>query len=186
MTKTQDIRKRTIVINGRGGVGKDTLCDVAAKRYRVRNISSITPIKEIARQNGWNGEKDLRSRRFLSELKRVFTEYNDLPTVYLLKQFHDFLLTDEQILFVHIREPEQIAHFVSSVGGQCLTLLVRRRDDSLAGAYGNHSDDDVESYPYDYIFDNSAPLQQSAQNFLSLIDLIFEDSKIDEKNDDTK
>ncbi len=169
MLQANDSGKITIIINGRGGVGKDTLCDIAATRYRVRNVSSITPIKKIARENGWNGEKDLRARRFLSELKRVFTEYNDLPTVYLLEQYRDFLGTDEQILFVHIREPEQIAHFVSSLGAPSLTLLVRRHDDALANTYGNHSDDDVEDYPYDYIFDNSAPLEESGPEFLRVL-----------------
>ncbi|MBO5898445.1 MAG: hypothetical protein J6R04_05490, partial [Clostridia bacterium] len=94
--------KLTIVINGRGGVGKDTLCDFAAERFRVRNVSSITPIKEIARTHGWNGEKDLRSRKFLSDLKRVFTEYNDLPTQYLANEYRAFCEGDEQIMFAHI------------------------------------------------------------------------------------
>jgi guanylate kinase len=43
----------TIVMNGKGGVGKDTLCLSLSSR-RVRNISSITPIKEIAANYGWN------------------------------------------------------------------------------------------------------------------------------------
>ena len=56
------MNKLTIVINGKGGVGKDTLC-MSLPHRRVRNISSITPIKEIAAMHGWNGEKDLKSRR---------------------------------------------------------------------------------------------------------------------------
>ena len=47
--------KLTIVINGKGGVGKDTLCRFAAERYKTRNISSITPIKELAAACGWQG-----------------------------------------------------------------------------------------------------------------------------------
>ena len=43
------------VINGSGGTGKDTVCDITAKYYKVRNISSITPIVEIAKFAGWNG-----------------------------------------------------------------------------------------------------------------------------------
>ena len=170
--------KLTIVINGRGGVGKDTLCDFAAERYRVRNVSSITPIKEIARAHGWNGEKDLRSRKFLSDLKRVFTEYNDLPTQYLIKEHQAFLEDkEEQILFVHIRESEQIAAFVQGVSGNCVTLLVRREDESLAQNYGNASDDDVENYSYDYYYDNSLPLEQTRDAFFLLIEHIVEDQK---------
>ena len=31
------MKKATIVINGAGGVGKDTLCDLAAKHIKIRN-----------------------------------------------------------------------------------------------------------------------------------------------------
>ena len=52
------MNKTVLVINGEGGVGKDTLCDLAAKHFKVKNISSITPIKEIAAMCGWRGEKE--------------------------------------------------------------------------------------------------------------------------------
>lgn len=168
------MNKLTIVINGKGGVGKDTLC-MSLPHRRVRNISSITPIKEIAAMHGWNGEKDLKSRRFLAELKRVFTEYNDLPNRYLLEQRADFLQSEEEILFIHIREPEQIETFVRAVDGDCITLLVRRDLPDTAGGYGNHADDDVEDYPYTVIFDNNRPLEQSVLAFSELIDALMKD-----------
>ena len=52
------MKKTVVVINGRGGVGKDTLCAFAAERYSVQNSSAITPIKEMAEIIGWRGEKD--------------------------------------------------------------------------------------------------------------------------------
>ena len=168
------MNKLTIVINGKGGVGKDTLC-LSLQNRRVCNVSSITPIKEIAAQHGWNGEKDLKSRRFLAELKRVFTEYNDLPNRYLLEQRADFLQSEEEILFIHIREPEQIETFVRAVDGDCITLLVRRELPDTAGGYGNHADDDVEDYPYTVIFDNNRPLEQSVLAFAELIDALMKD-----------
>ena len=162
-------KKLTVVINGKGGVGKDTLCDAVALHLPTCNISSITPIKEIARTFGWNGEKDLRSRRFLAELKRVFSEYNDLPNRYLIEQYHAFLESDSRILFVHIREADQIQAFVDGIGGDCITLLIRRDIPEVAGGYGNHADDDVESYPYDYTFDNNRPLEQATTAFVEWI-----------------
>jgi hypothetical protein len=172
------MNKLTIVINGKGGVGKDTLC-MCLTNHRVRNISSITPIKEIAAQHGWNGEKDLKSRRFLAELKRVFTEYNDLPNRYLIEQRADFLASEDEILFIHIREAEQIETFVRAVDGDCLTLLIRRDMPEAAARYGNHADDDVEDYPYDVIFDNNCPLEQSAIAFGELIDTLLQGKEAD-------
>jgi adenylate kinase len=62
------MNKAVIIINGAGGVGKDTICDLAAKHFKVKNISSITPIKELAARCGWGGEKDDKARKFLSDL----------------------------------------------------------------------------------------------------------------------
>ena len=168
-------KKLTIIINGKGGVGKDALCDSLAARYRVCNRSSITPIKEIARQHGWNGEKDFRSRRFLAELKRVFSEYNDLPTKYLLDEHAKFMQSNDEVLFVHIREADQIATFVLAIGGNCKTLLIRRDVEGSQGVYGNRADDNVEDYPYDIIFDNNKLFEESSSDFAALIDGLMAD-----------
>ena len=44
-----------------------------------RNFSTVDKIKEIARDFGWDGEKTPKARKFLSDLKDVFTDWNDLP-----------------------------------------------------------------------------------------------------------
>ena len=164
--------KLVIVINGKGGVGKDTLCESITAEYKILNVSAITPIKEIAQEYGWQGEKDEKARRFLSELKRAFTNYNDLPTRYLLKQYQAFLNSDDRIMFVHIREGEEIRKFVEAVDGKCITLLIYN-DTMNQQVYGNESDDCVEQYEYDYKFDNSAPLKQSKEAFLTYIGEIW-------------
>lgn len=167
------IKKLCVVINGRGGAGKDTLCEAASKIYKTENISSITPIKEIAANYGWKGEKDLRSRRFLAELKRVFADYNDLPNQYLLCEHKKFQKGGGEILFVHIREKDQIEKFVSSVNNNCVTLLITRGRTEQNGYYGNSADDGVDEYSYDYTFDNSKPLCESEPLFLELIGKII-------------
>ena len=163
------MEKTVIVINGRGGAGKDTLCEFAAKKYRVENYSSVDPIKTLAKQAGWNGEKDDRSRKFLSDLKRLTTEYNDLPTKYLEGRCRDFLESGDDILFVHIRECEQIEHFIDTVKDsvKVLTLLVRRGE---ARTYGNVSDDNVENLDYDLVYENNKPLEEAEEDFLRFLE----------------
>ncbi len=168
------MNKVAIVINGAGGVGKDTLCELAAKHFKVKNISSITPIKEIAALCGWDGTKDNKARKFLSDLKNLCVEYNNYPTVWAKKQYDDFLTTDEQVMFVHIREAEEIAKFVEATGNKAKTLLVRGGKRMPKEKYGNISDDGVENYSYDYYFLNESTLDTAEIEFVELIVKILE------------
>ena len=171
------MKKLGIVINGRGGAGKDTLCDFVAKVYETVNVSSVTPIKRIASENGWKGEKTPEARRFLAELKRIFTEYNDLPNRYSLSEYERFLLTPEKkIFFVHIREGEQIKRFITASkcfdGAHCVTLLIKSK--RCEASYGNASDDMVEDYDYDYVYQNDKPLDEAAEDFLEFFASMLE------------
>lgn len=166
-------KKIAIVINGKGGVGKDTLCEGAKSRFRIRNVSSITPIKNIARLCGWNGEKDDRSRRFLAELKQLCVDYNNYPTLWAKAEYEEFLRGDEQIMFLHIREPEEIAKFVEATEGRARTLLVRADERLKKDVYGNAADDNVEKYSYDYYFDNEGEPSLMCRSFCELLSEIL-------------
>lgn len=163
------MNKTVIVINGAGGVGKDTLCDFAAKHFKTKNISSITPIKEIASRCGWSGKKDDKSRKFLADLKRLTVDYNDLPTRWALEEYKAFLSSDEQVMFVHIREPEEIEKFVRATDGAAKTLLVRGGVRMRRTEYGNAADDEVENYAYDYYFVNDRTLLDAERDFCALL-----------------
>ena len=164
------MKKMVIVINGKGGVGKDTLVCALASYYSLMNISAIDPIKEIASKYGWNGEKDNKSRKFLSDLKRAFSNYNNLPNNYLLEQYKIFCENDKELLVVHIREPDQIKLFLKSVSIPHISILVTRDDINGLDNYGNYSDDNVNNYKYNYYFNNNLPIQISVSNFVSLIE----------------
>ncbi|MBO5788553.1 MAG: hypothetical protein J6R42_01265 [Clostridia bacterium] len=167
------MQKTVIVINGSGGVGKDTLCHMAEKHFAVRNISSIDPIKELASQCGWRGEKNDRARKFLADLKQLTIGYNDYPLRWLEKEYEKFLSGGDQVLFVHIREPQEIEKFVRTIqgkGGRIVTLLIRGgeqfRHRRGAKAYGNSADDEVEKYNYDFYFTNDHPLNETEAIFI--------------------
>ncbi len=162
------MHKKVIVINGSAGVGKDTICETVGKYYRVMNVSSIDPIKRIASENGWNGNKNERSRKFLADLKQLFADFNNLPQKYLMEKYQEFLHSNREILFVHIREPEEIAKFKSSVGAGCVTLLVRGRKD-VKKAWHNAADDEVENYKYDHYYENCRPLKEMESDFMGFL-----------------
>lgn len=164
------MNKTIIVINGKGGCGKDTLCDIAAKHYAVLNVSSITPIKEMASIIGWEGAKTENDRKFLSDLKALVTQYNDGANNYLLKMTEDFISSDNEIMFVHIREPESIEHFKETVVHlapeiKVLTLLVKREIQKYY-VFGNKSDDEVGNYSYDFIYDNNTDVDKIEETFM--------------------
>ena len=169
------MKKVSIVINGAGGVGKDTLCDICSEHFKTFNISSITPIKEIASLCGWDGKKDDRARKFLSDMKRLMIEYNDYPTVWAKAKFDEFMESDNEVMFLHVREPEEIEKFVSITDRRAKTLLIRGGKRTRICAFGNSSDDCVENYNYDYYFVNDKPLSESGSDFVSLISNILKD-----------
>ena len=169
------MKKVVLVINGQGGVGKDALCDIAQRHFKVKNVSSITPIKEIAAMCGWDGKKDDRSRKFLADLKQLSIEYNDYPTLWATAQYRDFLASDGEVMFVHIREPEEIAKFVKATDGAAKTLLVRAGDRIKRGAFGNAADDLVENYNYDHYFMNDKTLEDAEGEFVKLLSNLLAD-----------
>ena len=162
--------KKIIVMNGKGGCGKDTLCHGAAGSFRVMNVSSIDPIKEIASNYGWQGEKTPEARRFLAELKEAFVHWCDLPTRYLREKALEFLASDAEVLFVHIREGEQIDAFKAAIAPQkCYAVLVKRHAVDDEADYGNAADDQVDNYTYDAVFRNDSEIDESVKNFVKLI-----------------
>lgn len=171
------IKKIAFVINGKGGSGKDTICDTIGKHCIVHNISTITPIKEIAsRYGGWNGGKTAKDRKFLSDLKKIFTDYNDLPNNYAVNEYKKFMIDPtEEVFFVHIREPENIEKFVRSIDGNCLTLLVK--GGKSQESYGNQSDDEVENYEYDYIYNNIKNLDELEDDVMKFFHEIIEETE---------
>ena len=165
--------KKIFVINGSGGVGKDTFVQFVSEFYcrltnkQVINYSSVDEIKKIAKDIGWTGSKTERDRKFLCDLKLIVSEYNDLPFAAMRGKFDAFKSsTDEDILFLHIREPEEIKRAVQEFNA--ITILVKR--DNIPHITSNLADDRVFNYDYDIVIDNNsteADLKEVANIFVT-------------------
>lgn len=162
--------KHIFIINGQGGVGKDTICSIVANHYCTRSISAIDKFKSIARQLGWNEEKDLKSRKFLSELKRLSSEYNDFPLQNLVSNIEQLITRYFDIIFIHMREPKEIDRLKEKLqwmnqvfGWEIHTLLIKRNEDET---FGNEADDGVNNYEYDYVYINDKPLEELENDFM--------------------
>ena len=160
-----ELEKLTVIINGAGGVGKDTLCGIAGEFYRVKTVSSIDPILKIARHGGWTGEKSPAGRRLLSDLKAAFSRYNNLSTRYLLDEYETFLAGDDEIMFVHIREAEEIDRFRAGLRTRNIALLVTASR-IAEGSFGNVSDDHVKDYDYDFVYHNDCTPDELVKDFM--------------------
>ena len=137
--------KKVVIINGTGGSGKDTFVEYTSKYANIKNYSSIDKVKEVAKVIGWDGGKTEKDRKFLSDLKRLTTEYNDMAFNDIKKHYKEFLTTKEEIMFIHIREPEEIKRAADEF--MAITLLIKR--EGLDNISSNYSDSEVDNYNYD-------------------------------------
>lgn len=168
------MNKLIFIINGSGGVGKDTFVELVSvelndilKKFRtVINFSSVDKVKEIAKEIGWSGKKSERDRKFLSDLKILTSEYCDMPFESMKNKVNKFLKDEESVfLFLHIREPEEIARAVKEFGA--ITVLIVRN--SVKHITSNIADENVFNYNYDFVIDNNGTkeeLSNKAKKFI--------------------
>lgn len=150
------MNKKIFIINGSGGVGKDTFVNMVGKYVPTVNFSSVDKIKEIARLVGWEGGKTGKDRKFLSDLKKLITEYNDMPyktVVEKIKNFKEDVVNE--YLFLHIREPEEIKRIDSEY--DVSTILVKRPIEQITS---NDADSRVNEYNYDIVINNTGDLTE--------------------------
>lgn len=176
------MNKQVIIINGSGGAGKDTFVVLAKMAFKLRtkkfldytanevwNYSSVDLVKDYAKQMGWDGTKTEKNRKFLSDLKLLLTEFDDIPFKDLKRKYENFINDDNaSILFLHIREPEEIARAAKEFHAK--TLLIKR--DSVEHITSNMADKNVFNYEYDYVIENNGTvndLEAKADNFIDTL-----------------
>ena len=171
---------KVVVINGVAISGKDKFVSFfkeISNDLRVKNYSSIDRVKQISEICfGWDGKKNDKSRQLLSEIKRVWTEYNDGPFETIKTQIETDIKwsknkgkdVSKNVYFLHIREPKEILK-VKKYYGDCITLLIKKDVNFIPN---NYSDKNVENFDYDYIVDNNKSekeLRKRADEFLRYI-----------------
>lgn len=150
------MKKQVFIINGSGGCGKDTFVSLVADISYTMNFSSVDKVKEIARSIGWDGGKTEKDRKFLSDLKLLCTDYNNMPLNSMKNKYEEFLDSHANFLFLHIREPIEIEKAKRIFNAK--TILIKR--DSIEHITSNMADANVFNYNYDIIINNDGSIEE--------------------------
>ena len=167
------MNKKIVVINGSGGVGKDAfvlLCQEELGADKVWNYSSVDKVKEIAYACGWDGTKTEAARKFLSDLKDLTERFNEMPYRSMVEKIESFKRDEyAQILFLHIREPEQISRMCNEFNAASV-LVTRAGHEQIIS---NHADAGVYEYTYDYEIHNNGTLDDLAKTAADWCDTLL-------------
>lgn len=152
--------KQILIINGSGGVGKDTFVGYLSNYIKVLHVSIVDKAKHLAAQIGWDGSKTEKDRKFLSDLKTLIDEYNDdnYKTIsHITSLFLDDSLNDKkyEVLCVDMREKQQIDRYVKDFGAK--KVLITRS--SVAHITSNIADRGVFDCDYDYVIHNDGTMK---------------------------
>jgi hypothetical protein len=148
---------KVVIINGSGGVGKDTFVELCSKYCNVINISSVHIIKRVARDLGWNGGKTEKDRKFLSDLKLLADGYNDHSHQYIKESIEKMgRYSNVDVLFIMLRDIEDIQRFKNEFP-TIITLLIKNKN--VGSILSNPADANVENFKYDCIVDNDSTVK---------------------------
>lgn len=188
-------RTKVVIINGKPQSGKDTFCGFAQgycdddESANTLIISSVDPLKEMLAQLGWDGTKTDEIRDMLMCMKQLWVQNQDGPTMFLFNnilEFHKACTGEDNIVFVHIREPEEIKKLVNaltgfeSMGIDVISLLVIREsgEDTPNQPAGTRRSDDealINSYEYDVTINNDGDLIKLQELAAEFVDKLLED-----------
>ena len=154
-----------IIVGGFPRSGKSTFvsyCQKIIGEQYTLNISTVDLVKYIAARVGWDGTKTPKNRKFLSDLKQLLVEWNDIPYKDVIKtaqyardELNSYGITHTLYVFVQCREPEEIQKFVDRVGAR--TVFVLRKDHEKPT---NESDIATRRYNYEATIFNDGDLDQ--------------------------
>jgi len=152
--------KVIVVINGGAGVGKDTFISFFGKYVPTAYIHIADFAKTIARSIGWNGRKDEKGRRLLSDIKVAIDNYNDGNFNKICEETEKFLsdhseYAGKQCLYIAMREPADIERFQAKYKATSLLIV----NNNVTPITSNIGDAGVSGYNYDYVITNNGSLE---------------------------
>ncbi len=147
--------KQVILLNGANRVGKDEMCNISSQYHLTRNISTVDKVRIASKYLGMKGKTE-NDRRFMSDLKLLADKHYNHSIEYIKEQYNEFLMTDEELMFVHCREPYNLATLKPMLNA--ITLLIR--NPRVQQITSNMADANVENYDYDYIIVNDGTLEE--------------------------
>ena len=170
------------IMNGSGGCGKDTFVDLCREYsvYCVRHCSTIEPIKAAAKMLGWNGQKDEKSRKFLSDLKDLCTITYNTSFNYIAEEIENASDDDIEYIFIDCREPEEIYKIVHSF--ENVKTIYVDASARIPHITSNHADANTAQYPYDYYINNNGTLddlKKLTKEFIQMWDKEIENEAFD-------
>ncbi len=120
-------------------------------------LSTMDRVRTIAFDLGWNGEKTPKDRKFLSDLKRILMEWQDIPFQRTLQEIRraQHYFKEDPLIFVDCREPTEIQRFVDEVSAK--TIFVSRPQVANL-QQSNESDAHVGDFVYDIVISNEGSL----------------------------
>ena len=163
------------ILNGKAGSGKTTFFKLIEEKCRnyVYNYSTVDLVKKVAYGCGWDGSKTPENRKFLSDLKDLLTEWNDVPYKDCLKEIKRITSLadiydvehDDWAIFIDCREPKEIQKFVDRLGAK--TIFIDRKIEDYNAS--NHADANVENFEYDIVINNNGTLEDLAAVAMNFI-----------------
>ena len=152
--------KKIYIVNGKPRAGKDTFAELLGKHCRVFKYSSVDKVKQIAAKCGWDGGKEDKDRKFLADLKRITTEFNDMSYDDVAEKVAYFLKTDFfDVMLIDIREPEEIERAIEGYGAEAIYI----NNVNVPMITSNESDANVNNFVYDYVIANDGTLDDFAE-----------------------
>ena len=142
-----------IIVGGFPRSGKSTFVsyckEIIGENYTL-DISTVDLVKHLAALAGWDGTKTPKNRKFLSDLKQLLIEWDDVPYKDVIRTAQNartdldaYGVNHTLYVFVQCREPEEIQKFVDRVGAH--TVFISREDHEIPT-----NESDITTYKYNY------------------------------------